>query len=131
MEGGSVGTTCIYNMEFYPCYIQNSVHRCRPRHGNDPRILYYWMTLVVASGYVDSVCNRATIMHYTKEKLSMTPICVIPYNEQKTIADYLVTKCSEIDSIIADKQKQLETLAEYRKSLIYEYVTGKKEVLTA
>lgn len=51
--------------------------------------------------------------------------------EIKSITDYLKNKCAEIDSIIEDKQKQLDTLAEYRKSLIYEYVTGKKEVPTA
>lgn len=55
-------------------------------------------------------------------------IPVPPMNEQESIAIYLDSKCSEIDSIIEDKQKQLDTLAEYRKSLIYEYVTGKKEV---
>ena len=49
-------------------------------------------------------------------------------NEQQQIADYLDTKCSEIDSIIESKQQQLETLEQYKKSLIYEYVTGKKEV---
>ena len=48
--------------------------------------------------------------------------------EQKAIADYLDEKCSEIDATIAEKQKQLETLEEYKKSLIFEYVTGKKEV---
>ncbi len=50
--------------------------------------------------------------------------------EQKAIADYLDEKCSAIDATIADKQKQLETLDEYKKSLIFEYVTGKKEVPT-
>ncbi|MCD7822463.1 MAG: restriction endonuclease subunit S [Oscillospiraceae bacterium] len=53
---------------------------------------------------------------------------VPPLDEQQAIADYLDSKCAEIESIIADKQKQLDTLAEYKKSLIYEYVTGKKEV---
>lgn len=56
---------------------------------------------------------------------------IIPYpplDEQQQIADYLDTKCSEIDAIIADKKRQLDILAEYKKSLIYEYVTGKKEV---
>ena len=48
--------------------------------------------------------------------------------EQKAIAVFLDEKCSEIDATIADKQKQLETLDEYKKSLIFEYVTGKKEV---
>lgn len=54
-----------------------------------------------------------------------------PVDEQLLIVKFLDTKCSEIDSLISDKQKQLENLAEYRKSLIYEYVTGKKEVPTA
>lgn len=51
-----------------------------------------------------------------------------PLAEQQQIADYLDTKCSEIDAIIADKKCQQGILAEYKKSLIYEYVTGKKEV---
>lgn len=51
-----------------------------------------------------------------------------PLEEQQQIADYLDTKCSEIDAIIADKKRQRDILAEYKKSLIYEYVTGKKEV---
>ncbi|MBR5292928.1 MAG: restriction endonuclease subunit S [Clostridia bacterium] len=57
-------------------------------------------------------------------------ICIPPLREQQGIADYLDTKCSEIDSTIAEKKKQLTTLEEYKKSLIYEYVTGKKEVPT-
>lgn len=52
-----------------------------------------------------------------------------PLQEQQRIADFLDDKCAEIDSIIETKQKQLDILAEYRKSLIYEYVTGKKEVV--
>lgn len=52
-----------------------------------------------------------------------------PVAEQHRIADYLDHKCAEIDGIIETKQKQLEVLSEYRKSLIYEYVTGKKEVV--
>lgn len=48
--------------------------------------------------------------------------------EQQAIAAYLDAKCSEIDHVIAQKQEQLITLADYKKSLIYEYVTGKKEV---
>ena len=55
-------------------------------------------------------------------------IPVPPKDEQDEIADYLDTKCSEIDSLIADKKRQLNILADYKKSLIYEYVTGKKEV---
>ena len=55
-------------------------------------------------------------------------IPVPPYNEQKGIAAYLDTNCKEIESAIADKKHQLEVLSAYKKSIIYEYVTGKKEV---
>ena len=49
--------------------------------------------------------------------------------EQQSIASYLDTKCAEIDALIAIKQSKIEELKEYKKSVIYEYVTGKKEVI--
>lgn len=58
-----------------------------------------------------------------------TFIPVPPFDEQKAIAEYLDHKCAEIEQTIADKKAQLDTLDEYRKSLIYEYVTGKKEAV--
>ena len=63
-----------------------------------------------------------------RESLENTLILLPPISEQKEIAAYLNEKCSEIEATIAEKQKQLETLEEYKKSLIFEYVTGKKEV---
>ena len=48
--------------------------------------------------------------------------------EQQEIAAYLDTKCAEIDRIIEKKEQLIEELGSYKKSLIYEYVTGKKEV---
>ncbi|MBR3422270.1 MAG: restriction endonuclease subunit S, partial [Ruminococcus sp.] len=55
-------------------------------------------------------------------------ISVPPISEQNEIVEYLDSKCAEIDSIIAEKKQQIETIEEYKKSLIFEYVTGKKEV---
>ena len=54
-----------------------------------------------------------------------------PIEDQRAIAAFLDAKCAEIDSIIADKKTQLETLDAYKKSIIFEYVTGKKEVPSA
>ena len=51
-----------------------------------------------------------------------------PIPEQHRIADYLDSKCSEIDALLQNYEDQIATLEEYKKSLIYEYVTGKKEV---
>lgn len=52
-----------------------------------------------------------------------------PYDEQIKIAKAIDEKCSEIDKLIANKEKIIEELEQYKKSLIYEYVTGKKEVI--
>ncbi len=52
-----------------------------------------------------------------------------PLSEQNAIASYLDKKCKEIDSLIALKEQKIEELKEYKKSVIYEYVTGKKEVV--
>ncbi len=52
-----------------------------------------------------------------------------PLREQAEIAAYLNKKCDQIDVLIAEKQQQLATLNDYKKSLIFEYVTGKKEVI--
>lgn len=54
-------------------------------------------------------------------------IPIPPYSEQTLIAEYLDKKCSAIDCTIAKKQALIEKLTEYKKSLIYEVVTGKKE----
>ena len=55
-------------------------------------------------------------------------ITVPSYEEQKEIANYLDKKCSAIDELIAKKEQYLSEIENYKKSLIYEYVTGKKEV---
>ena len=62
-------------------------------------------------------------------ELSKMHIVAPPIDEQKSIAVYLDSKCKEIESIIASKKQQLTVIDSYKKSLIYEYVTGKKEVI--
>lgn len=62
------------------------------------------------------------------EGFSNTLVLLPSIEEQNKILDYILQKEMEIDSLIADKKRQRGILAEYKKSLIYEYVTGKKEV---
>ena len=56
-------------------------------------------------------------------------IPIPPIDEQKEITEFIQDKCAEIDALIAIKQAKIEELKDYKKSVIYEYVTGKKEVL--
>ena len=90
--------------------------------------LYYMMSSDVFLHYCRYAENGTTMASLSQEKMGKFKFPLPPLPEQKAIADYLDEKCSEIDATIADKQKQLETLDEYKKSLIFEYVTGKKEV---
>lgn len=62
------------------------------------------------------------------ESFNNFKIPVPPYEEQQKISKYLDEKLLEINNIMNQKKNQLETLNQYKKSLIYEYVTGKKEV---
>ena len=82
-------------------------------------VRYYWMKYAVGTRK-DPNINQEIVRNLI--------IPFPPIDEQRAIASYLDTKCSEIDSLIAIKQAKIEELKEYKKSVIYEYVTGKKEV---
>lgn len=61
-------------------------------------------------------------------KLSELFYPIPPLEEQEAIVDYIDSILRRTDEVIAAKKEQLSTLEAYKKSLIYEYVTGKKEV---
>lgn len=64
---------------------------------------------------------------YTNDLFSIS--CLLPpIKEQEAIAQYIQNKCTEIDNLIAIKQQKIETLNEYKKSIIFECVTGKKDI---
>ena len=72
---------------------------------------------------------RGTAMkRISRTNLGNIYIPLPPKDEQKDIVKYLDDKCGKIDLLISVKNKKIEKLQEYKKSLIYEYVTGKKEV---
>ena len=60
--------------------------------------------------------------------LSQNKVICPPSSAQNKVVEYLDNKCTEIDNLISIKQSKIESLKEYKKSIIYEYVTGKKEV---
>lgn len=76
----------------------------------------------------DNYLTQTALPSMTQSNYLNFRIPFMNVEEQRQIVDFLDQKCSEIDQTILEKQQQLETLAEYKKSLIYEYVTGKKEV---
>ncbi len=123
MEGGMAGTACLYKNEFSPCYVQNSVNVCRAKKDFNNKFLYYWMYVPYYNGYIDAICNKATIRHYTKEKVQNTPILISSLVEQQTIAAYLDQKCGEIDELITLQEEMITKLQSYKQSVITEAVT--------
>lgn len=90
---------------------------------------YYYYYLMV--DYTKELLHMAKSLRHslTEDQLGAIKAPRPPYDEQIQIAEYLDNKCSEINQVIADKNNQLSTLDKYKKSLIFEYVTGKKEVI--
>lgn len=81
--------------------------------------------------YYTMLDNDKTLLHLaknlrhslTEEQLGAVPIIVPPIEEQKRIADYLDSKCAEIDALTTDIQAQIDTLEQYKRSVITEAVT--------
>ena len=98
--------------------------------GNNRFFMYYLRSLAsnnVLWFYANGVRVRSSDFR-NFSNLGRFTIAVPPVSEQNEITDYLDEKCAEIDNIIVEKKQQIETIEEYKKSLIFEYVTGKKEV---
>ena len=127
VEGGAgAGGCAIVKTVSSPVYIQNSVMIVRPKRNAEVRYLRYLLESLVKAGYIDIVCNKATIPHFTKDKLANVPFPVS--EEQEQIADYLDVQVRKMEDIIGKKEGFLAELESYKKSLIYECVMGKKDV---
>lgn len=128
VEGGAGAGGCAVVTELSKAiYIQNSIMIVRSRKNANVRYLKYLLEFLVNEGYIDIVCNKATIPHFTKDKLANVPFAVS--DEQEEIAHFLDKKTADIDALVLKKESIIQQLEQYKKSLIYEYVTGKKEVL--
>lgn len=97
------------------------------KDGNTAEYYYYYYLMI---DFTKELLHLAkNLRHsFTEDQLGVINAPVPPIKEQIEIAHYLDKTCAEIDSIISQKQEQLAVLADYKRSVIYEYVTGKKEV---
>ena len=87
--------------------------------------LYYAAPIFIVKNANENIYGAKLL---NQQLIKDAPIVLPPAEEQIKMADYLDKECEKIDKTINDKKEQLETIKEYKKSLIYEYVTGKKRV---
>lgn len=98
------------------------------RHQQNPAFLNY--ALYATYSQLQKSYGKAKLkaVHISASEIGNIFIALPSITEQQQIADYLDKKCTDIDNLIYIKQQKIDKLQEYKKSLIYEYVTGKKEV---
>lgn len=114
----------------YEGKITRVVHVCDSTE--DKRFIVYWLQYLAFQGVYKLISNgvRGNTSDFRSwDKVKDIYIALPSREEQKVICDYLDKVCSEVDMIVDVKRQQLNVLEEYKKAIIYEYVTGKKEVV--
>ena len=116
-------------------YYKGIIHPCIIRFRIDDTLVIYELLELIFNysdmvvGQLKNMSNATTIDVVYSDSLKQVVIPLGSLEIQKQLLNYLKPKCSYIDQLIEIKQQKIEKLNEYKKSLIYEYVTGKKEVI--
>lgn len=129
ITGGSIGRCCLYDIKTDHANVNQ--HVCIIRTNNDiilPKYMKYFWNSNVGKNSINIYQTGANREGLNFEQIGNTKIPYLSLEEQQRIADYLDKKCSTIDKLISKKEKVIEKLTEYKKSLIYECVTGKREI---
>lgn len=135
-EGGDrdkLGRGCVWHGEIEPCLHQNHIFAVQTSKDTLlPEFLEYLTVSDVGRSYFDVTAIKTTNLACTSSSKVLAFTIPLPsVEEQAEIVEALNTKCAGIDALIAKKQQYLTEVENYKKSLIYEYVTGKKEVKTS
>ncbi len=123
---GTIGNLSYYNSE--PIILSKSAGYISLKYEINIDYVYYYLQNTLIKTMFELSMAGTTIKNLSLETLRSSIILSPPLPEQQKIADYLDKKCQEIDVLISQKQRLIEKLTAYKKSLIYEVVTGKKEV---
>lgn len=99
---------------------------CIPKSFVSSKYFYYLMS--VLTEWFELFGSGTTFKELSTNNFANFSLFQPPLSEQQSIADYLDQKCSEIDKLISIKQQKIEKLKDYKKSLIFECVTGKRKV---
>lgn len=122
-EGGEVGRSAIVQLEpAEKTIIQNSLHRVRSKDAS-LQYLRYMLESAASEGWLEVLCNKATIRHFTGEKFGALHIALPPVEEQNAVTAFLDRETVKIDALVAKKERLIELLQEQRTALITNAVT--------
>ena len=130
VEGGAgAGGCAIYKENKKNIYIQNSIMIVRGNHGLSNDFICFFMQSIVQKGYVDYICNKATIPHFTKEKVGSVIIPLPSFEEQIRIVEHIIKAIKPLDVSISRCEKMISLLSERKHIIINNVVTGKIKVV--
>ena len=127
-SGATVGKAFIYKQKYGRCAFAGYLIRAQVKDNIIPDFVFYYTQSQSYDEWKRQIFIQATIQNIGADRYSILDVPLPPLSEQRAIASYLDTKCSEIDSLVSLKQQKIETLKDYKKSVIYEAVTGKMEL---
>lgn len=128
-EGGEVGKTCIWNEELKECYIQNSAHKITFFENAVSKYYLYLFFIYGKRGIFDSIVNRVSIAHLTRDKLINIPIIQPPLSKQKQIVNHIDAQSQKIDRAVRQQETAIAKLKEYKASLVESCVLGEVKVV--
>lgn len=129
ITGGSIGRCCIFPEESIRANVNQHVSIIRVVETVFlPEYMHYYWISSLGHTAIDLYQTGGNREGMSADAIKNSPIPVMPIEEQQEIIAYLDKKCAEMDTLIAKKTALLEEMESYKKSVIYEYVTGKKEV---
>ena len=123
VEGGDVASCAIIETPIRNLFFQNALHRVRPLHNESVAFLRYWLMTAKSYGYIDLICNKATIAHFSKEKFIALPILVIPQDIQSKIVSFLDLECKQIDDLLSKSRSSIEEYKKLKQAVITQAVT--------
>ena len=128
-SGSTVGKTFIYYQSYGRSAYAGYLIKASLNNKVSPKFVYYYTCSSLYEIWKNSIFIQSTIQNIGADRYANLPVPVPKtLQEQEEIADYLDAKCAEIDGLIAKKEQLAKELESYKKSLIYEVVTGKREV---
>lgn len=128
-SGATVGKTFIYYQSYGRSAYAGYLIKASLNNKVSPKFVYYYTCSSLYEIWKNSIFIQSTIQNIGADRYANLPVPVPKtLQEQEEIADYLDAKCAEIDKLIAKKEQLVKELECYKKSLIYEVVTGKREV---
>lgn len=126
-DGATTGRIGMVTSE-KPCVVLSSVAILRAPDNMDARYLRYLMESDFVQAQIQASMAGSAMPRTVLSKIINYWGIICPKEEQKEICDFLDRKCGYIETVIETKQVQQSTIQQHKKSLIYEYVTGKKRV---